>query len=279
MYMDLGLKDKVTIVLGATQGMGRATAVRLGAERAHVVLCSRGRAEGDSEYRYVTKPSLQSVAHEVADAGAASTLTVVADLTRDGDAEKVVAETTEHYGRLDNVVNTVGLCEVRTSPLEPDEFWERAFQSVLMTSVRIARAAVPVMLENGGGAIVTTSAMSVRHFIPRIAHYSAQKAALAHFTKNLAKEYGAQGIRANAVLPGMILNEQLVEERRQRMAKSGHTEDEDFRERNRAWGGATWGNRFGMPDDIADAIAFMLSERAGYINGVLLNVDGGSEYF
>ena len=277
--MDLGLKDKVAIVLGATQGMGRATAVRLGAEGAHVVLCSRGRAEGDSHYRYVTKPSLQSVAQEVADAGAASTLTVVADLTHNGDAEKVVKETTAHYGHLDKVVNTVGLCEVRTSPVEGDELWERAFQSVLMTSVRIARAAIPVMLANGGGAIVTTSAMSVRHFIPRIAHYSAQKAALAHFTKNLAKGYGAQGIRANSVLPGMILNEQLVEERKQRMAESGHTADEDFRARNQAYGGATWGNRFGVPEDIADAIAFLLSERASYINGVLLNVDGGSEHF
>jgi 3-oxoacyl-[acyl-carrier protein] reductase len=63
------------------------------------------------------------------------------------------------------------------------------------------------------------------------------------------------------------------------MAQSGHTEDEDFRERNAAYGGATWGNRFGVPEDIADAIAFLLSERAGYINGVLLNIDGGSEYF
>lgn len=277
--MDLGLKGKVALVLGATQGMGRATAVRLGAEGAHVVLCSRGREEGDSHYRYVNKPSLESVAQEVSDAGAASTLTVVADLTRGGDAEKIIEETTRHYGHLDKVVNTVGLCEVRTSPVEPDDLWERAFQSVLMTSVRIARAAIPAMLRNGGGAIVTTSAMSVRHFIPRIAHYSAQKTALAHFTKNLAKEYGAQGIRANAVLPGMILNEQLVEERKQRMAKSGHTEDEDFRQRNEAYGGATWGNRFGVPEDIADAIAFLLSARATYINGVLLNVDGGSEYF
>jgi hypothetical protein len=74
----------------------------------------------------------------------------------------------------------------------------------------------------------------------------------------------------------MILNEQLAEERRRRMAESCRTEDQDFNERNQAWGGATWGNRFGVPEDIADAIAFLLSERAGYINGVLLNVSACS---
>lgn len=276
--MDLGLKDKVAVVLGATQGMGRAAALRLAAEGAHVVVCSRGHAEGDHHYRFSAKPELEAVAADALAAGAASATTAVADLTETGQAENVVAAIAARHGRLDILVNTVGLCEVGESVTEPDDWWDRSYQSVLMSSVRACRAAVPLMLQSGGGAIVTTSAMSMRHFIPRLAHYSAQKAALAHFTKNLAREYGPQGIRANAVLPGMIVNEQIAEKRRQWMTDTGGTEDDYFADANARWHQATWGTRLGVPDDIADAITFLVSERASYVNGVLLNVDGGSEY-
>lgn len=276
--MDLGLQEKVTLVLGATQGMGRATAMRLAAEGAHLVVCSRGHSQGDEQYRYTAKPELEAVAADALAAGAASALTVAADLTEPDQAEHAIAAVEARYGRLDILVNTIGLCEVGESVTAPDAWWDRAYQSVLMSSVRACRAGIPLMLESGGGAVVTTSAMSMRHFIPRLAHYSAQKAALAHFTKNLAREYGPRGIRANAVLPGMIVNEQIAEKRRRWMAETGGTEDDYFVDANSRWGQATWGTRLGVPDDIADAITFLASERASYVNGVLLNVDGGSEY-
>lgn len=276
--MDLGLKSKVALVLGATQGMGRATAMRLAAEGVHLVLCSRGHTEGDEHYSYAAKPDLEAVAADARAAGAASTSPIAADLTEAGHAERLIAAVAAQHGRLDILVNTVGLCELGESVTEPDDWWDRSYQSVLMSSVRACRAGVPLMLQSGGGAIVTTSAMSMRHFVPRIAHYSAQKAALAHFTKNLAREYGPQGIRANAVLPGMIVNEQIAEKRRQWMAKTGGGEGDYFADANARWHQATWGTRLGVPDDIADAITFLVSERASYVNGVLLNVDGGSEY-
>lgn len=276
--MDLGLKDKVALVLGATQGMGRATALRLAAEGAHVVVCARGHTEGDRDYRFTAKPDLEAVAADARVAGAPSALAVSADLTAAGQAERVIAAVESEHGRLDILVNTVGLCEVGESSTEPDDWWDRSYQSVLMSSVRACRAAIPLMLRSGGGAIVATSAMSMRHFIPRLAHYSAQKAALAHFTKNLAREYGPQGLRINAVLPGMIVNEQISEKRRQWMAATGGTEQDYFDDVNARWHQASWGTRLGVPDDIADAITFLVSERASYVNGVLLNVDGGSEY-
>lgn len=276
--MDLELSGKVALVLGATQGMGRATAMRLAAEGAHVVVCSRGHLEGGRGYRYAAKPELDAVAAAACAVGAASANAVAADLTRAGDAEQLIAAVDAQHGRLDILVNTVGLCEVGASVVEPDDWWDRSYQSVLMTSVRAARVGIPLMLRSGGGAIVTTSAMSMRHFIPRLAHYSAQKAALAHFTKNLAREYGPRGIRANAVLPGMIVNEQIAEKRRQWIAANGGTEDDYFADANARWHQATWGTRLGTPDDVADAIAFLVSERATYVNGVLFNVDGGSEH-
>jgi 3-oxoacyl-[acyl-carrier protein] reductase len=195
-------------------------------------VCARGHAEGDPQYRFTAKPDLEAVASDALAAGAASATTVAGDLTEAGHAEKVIAAIAGRHGRLDILVNTVGLCEVGESVTEPDDWWDRSYQSVLMSSVRACRAAVPLMLQSCGGAIVTTSAMSMRHFVPRLAHYSAQKAALAHFTKNLAREYGPQGIRANAVLPGMIVNEQIAEKRTQWMADTGGTEDEYFADAN-----------------------------------------------
>jgi len=277
--MDLGIAGKVAVVIGATQGMGRAIAWRLAEEGAHLVVCSRGHDEGDEHYRYTPKAALETVAAQCQEAGATSVIAWGADLTQAGHAESLIAEVEARHGRLDVLINTVGLCEVGTSALEPDDWWDRSYQSVLMTSVRACRAAVPLMMASGGGAIVTTSAMSMRHFVPQIAHYSAQKAALAHFTKNLAREYGPQGIRANAVLPGMIANEQIAEKRRQWMAQTGGSEDDYFRDANARWHQVTWGTRLGVPDDVADAVAFLVSQRASYINGVLLNVDGGSEHF
>lgn len=276
--MDLGLSGKVAVVIGATQGMGRAIALRLGEEGAHLVLCSRGHHEGDEHYRYTPKADLESVADAARAAGAASATAVAADLTLAGQADELVARVDAEHGRLDVLVNTVGLCELGETALEPDDWWDRSYQSVLMTSVRACRAGVPLMLRGGGGAVVTTSAMSMRHFVPRIAHYSAQKAALAHFTKNLAREFGPQGIRANAVLPGMIVNEQIAAKRRAWMEQTGGSEHDYFLDANARWHQATWGTRLGVPDDIADAVAFLASDRASYVNGVLLNVDGGSEY-
>jgi NAD(P)-dependent dehydrogenase (short-subunit alcohol dehydrogenase family) len=276
--MDLELADKTVLVIGATQGMGRACALRLAAEGAHLVVCARGHSEGDRDYRYTAKPGLEAVAEAAMGAGAASAIAVAGDLTVAGQAESVVAAVDAEYGRLDVLVNTVGLCEIGESVTEPDDWWDRSYQSVLMSSVRACRAAIPLLLRSGGGAIVTTSAMSIRHFIPRLAHYSAQKAALAHFTKNLAREYGPQGVRVNAVLPGMIVNEQISAKRAQWMAETGGSEDDYFVETNARWHQATWGTRLGVPEDIADAVAFLVSARASYVNGVLLNVDGGSEY-
>ncbi len=276
--MDLGLKEKVAVVIGATQGMGRAIAMRLAGEGAHMVVSSRGHQTGDRDYSFTAKPALEAVAEALRQAGAASATAVAADLTEHGQAEELVSTIASAHGRLDVLVNTVGLCELGESALEDDGWWDRSYQSVLMTSVRAVRAGVPLMLQGGGGAIVTTSAMSMRHFVPRIAHYSAQKAALAHFTKNVAREFGPQGIRANAVLPGMIVNEQIAEKRHQWMAANDATEHDYFVDANTRWHQATWGTRLGEPDDIADAVAFLVSDRATYVNGVLLNVDGGSEY-
>jgi NAD(P)-dependent dehydrogenase (short-subunit alcohol dehydrogenase family) len=264
--MDLGLRGKRILVVGASEGMGRATALGLAAEGAHVGIVAR------------TGAALADVAEQADAAGAAAVEAVTADITSAEEAEAAVRRFAAAAGGLDGLVNTVGLCEVVPDGIlaEDDGHWDRAYQSVLMGNVRTCRVAVELMLPTGRGAIVNTSAMSSRHYLPMMSHYSAMKVALAHFTKNLAREFGAHGIRANAVLPGMIESESVARRKAAKVAETGWSDDEFFRYVNEKYEHVTWGGRLGRPDEVADAIVWLLSDRASYVNGVWLNVDGGS---
>jgi len=264
--VDLGLNGSKVLVTGAGEGMGRATALALAAEGAHVGVMAR------------TEANLEQVAGEALAAGAAGAEVVVGDLTEEGAAATAVERFVGASGGIDALVNTVGLCEVVPEGIlqQDDGYWDRAYQSVLLGNVRICREAVPHLLQGGSGAVVNVSAMSSKHHLPMMAHYSAAKAALSHFTKNLAREFGARGLRANAVLPGMIESEAVARRKALRMAETGWTEEEFFAHTNEKYDRPTWSDRLGQPDEVADAIVWLVSDRASYVNGVLLNVDGGS---
>lgn len=246
--------------------MGRASALVLAAEGARLALAS------------MTAARLERTADDCRALGA-EVATWAADLaTRDGPPA-VVAGVQEHFGGIDALVNTVGPF-VRTSSIldQDDDCWQSHFDSVLMSAVRFCREVVPSMRARGGGAIVNVSAMSIRHYHPQLAYYSAQKAALAHFTKNLAREFAHDGIRANAVMPGMIASEGVQERQAAAARERGMTTDEYFRDANERYGGVTWADRLGTPEEIANVVAFLLSDRASYVNGAWVNVDGGSSF-
>jgi 3-oxoacyl-[acyl-carrier protein] reductase len=263
--VDLGLKDRVALIVGATRGIGAATARLLHTEGVKLALVSRGAGE------------LEKLALEIESQGG-TVRQWAADMGRSDQVDRVVASVREHYGRIDALVNTVGVCN--GSPdgaLGGDEFWDEAFQSVTMVAVRSARAVIPIMREQGGGAIVNVSAMSSRHYLPAIAHYSSQKIAEAHFTKNLALQFGAEGIRANAIMPGWVMSEQVEEGLQKRMREMGVSRDEAFR----SWNDeirTTYCGRGGEPEEYANVVAFLISDRASYVNGAWLNVDGGSQF-
>ena len=264
--MDLGLSGARALVTGASEGMGRATALHLAAEGVRLGIVAR------------TNEKLAAVGDAASAAGAKEVAVLPGDLTNAGDVEAIVAEFVDRYGGIDVLVNTVGLCEVVPEGIleQDDGYWQRAFDSVLMANVRPCRLAVPLMLAQGKGAIVNTSAMSSGHFLPMMSHYSAMKVALAHFTKNLAKEFGARGIRANAVLPGMIESEAVLARKTATMAEHGWSDEEFFAYVNDKYDRCTWSDRLGRPEEVADVITWLVSDRASYVNGVWLNVDGGS---
>ena len=190
--MDLGVRDQGYLVFGGTAGIGRAAALVLAADGARVAIAGRGRDRADA------------AAGEIADATGATVVALAGDLTEPGAAEAVVAEAVERLGGLRGMAVTTGLGMHGQRDLlgGTDDDWAATFDDVLLATVRACRAAVPVLVDGGGGAIVTTAAYSIRAPKPHQVPYGALKAGVATMTKNLAKAFGPDGVRANCVCPG-----------------------------------------------------------------------------
>jgi NAD(P)-dependent dehydrogenase (short-subunit alcohol dehydrogenase family) len=265
--MNLGLEGRVAVVAGASQGLGRAAALSLAAERVRLVLVAR------------TADKLEAVASDARAAGAAAALVVPQDLTADNAGEKVAAAAVDAFGTVDRLVNVLGGPEYDvefTGFLSMDDAaWRRAFETVTLAVVRLCRAVLPVMLDAGSGAIVNVAGGAVRQHIPSMGQHESQKAAIAHVTKSLAREF-APAVRVNAVLPGMIGDERNRARLDAAIVETGMTEAEIIRSMTHDYYELTWSGRAGRPEEFADAITFLLSDRASYVNGAWLNIDGGT---
>jgi NAD(P)-dependent dehydrogenase (short-subunit alcohol dehydrogenase family) len=261
--MDLGVRDRGYLVLGGTAGIGKAAAAALVAEGAKVAVAGR---------------SADRSAAVAAELGAVG---LVGDLTEPGAAERLVAEAVAALGGLRGIAVTSGLGGRGHRGLDAasDDDWVDTFDDVLLATVRACRAAAPILVEQGGGAIVTTSAYSIRAPKPHQMPYTSLKAAVATFTKALAKSLGPSGVRANTVCPGATETEVLAGFRTAIAEERGWPVEEAL-ERVMAdeWGMQVALGRLGRPEEVGDVIAFLLSERSGYLTGATINVDGGTDF-
>jgi len=256
--LDLGLADRVCVITGSTSGIGLVTAQMLAAEGAQVVVCGRdaGRVE-------------------LARAGTGAALGVVCDLGEPSAPEQLIGEATRAFGRVDCLVNSVGLAYQVDFEELSDEQWDEMWQLNVMSYARSIRAVLPGMRERGRGAIVNVSSTAGKRPSTSMPNYSVTKAAVLSLSRLVADLYAKDGIRSNAIAPGPTATEAwlaaggLADQQAQRTANS-RDEVLEAVAKGRPLG------RLAEPDEIASVIVFLCSDRANYVTGSAWSADGGT---
>lgn len=244
------MQGKVIIVTGASDGIGRATANRLAADGAHIVIVAR-------------RPEPLAEAEAAIRAAGGSVETAQLDVSDGAAFEKLIQDVAQRHGRLDGLVNNAAKTTIGKVVNITDEDWRATFATNTDAILAGTRAALRIMLEQKSGSIVNIASTNGRRAMTGMGAYSASKAALIHFSRVAAMEAAPHNVRVNALAPGMVLTPANEEFFKTQPAAKEAVES------------AIPANRAGRPEEIAGAIRFLLSDDASFVNGVCLDVDGG----
>ncbi len=263
--MELGLKGKVVLVTAASQGIGKAIAEAFAAEGSKVAITARGMDE------------LQKTAREICERSGAEVIGVAADASKAADNIRMVDEVVKRFGTVHVLVNNAGgVGAFATFHDLTDEDWVGIFNLNVMSAVRASRAVLPYMQRQKWGRIINISSESATQPDGFMPHYNASKAAMNNLTKSLSKAYATDAILVNAISPAFIMTP-LLSNMLQKMANEQGTSLEEaiarFLANNRPHIEV---KRPGEPKEVASAVVFLASEKASFITGTNLRVDGGS---
>lgn len=257
--MDMGIRGRAAIVAAASQGLGKAVAMGLAREGVRVAICAR------------TAVVLEAAAEEIRERTGAEVLARTVDVTAYGQVRAFVAETRERFGAVDICVANAGGPPSRTFAETAPEDWRAAVDLNLMSTVYFAREVLPGMQQRRWGRFITITSVSVKQPLDGLILSNSVRAGVSGLVKTLANEYGPYNVLVNNVCPGYTATARL-EALSGRVAAAEGVSPEKIQER---WAVQTPMRRLGKPEEFADAVVFLASERASYITGASLAVDGG----
>jgi 3-oxoacyl-[acyl-carrier protein] reductase len=251
--LELGLNGRIAVVTGGSDGLGRATALRLASEGCKVAICAR------------REDHLRAAAAAIAEETSAEVLACRADVSSAADIDALVEATLDRFGGIDILVNHAGTSAASSLESLDDEAWQRDIDLKLLAAVRMCRRVIPIMRERGGGSIVNATIVGGKAPAARSLPTSVTRAAGINLTKSLANEYAADNIRVNTICIGLIKSAQWLR-------RAGNRPVEEL---YRDMAARVPLGRMGEAEDYADLVAFLVSERATFITGTAINLDGG----
>jgi 3-oxoacyl-[acyl-carrier protein] reductase len=257
--MDLGLKNRVALVAASSQGIGRATAEAFAAEGCRVAMCARNVG------------TLQEAADKIRSEHNVEVLAEAFDVTDAAAVSRFVADVAQKFGSVDICVTNAGGPPAKGFLSASLEEWQRALELNFLSTVYFAREVIPHMQRQRWGRIITLTSITTKQPVADLVLSNAVRAAVVGLVKSLANEFGKDGILVNNVGPGFTATERLKELAKTRAAASGKTEQDLFD----GWAADAPLKRLGQPREVAETIVWLASERASYITGQTLLVDGG----
>ena len=261
--MELGLKNKVALVLASSKGLGLACAKVLYREGADVMICSRSEENLKNAKEEIQKQESASEENKV--------VWTVADLSVEDQINKLVSNTMDIFGRIDILVhNAGGPPSAPIKEISKDE-WSHSLKLNLQSFIWTSDLVVPIMEKQGGGSIIAITSVSVKQPLDNLVLSNTTRLGVVGFAKTLSNERAADNIRVNVVCPGPTLTDRMKELIHSNMKQMNKSKEEV----KKAWTDQIPMGRMGKPEELATLVAFLASEKASYITGTAIQVDGG----